>query len=161
MKNPKEIIVHQSSLLRRWRAISNPTVIDQILTHAKQISEKLYNPFDSLLLDESVHELGSWIIHLESGMVIWSEQMYRIFGYEAFSFLPTIDTLFSSVIEEDKKRVEDAFWHILKQKEPCEMSYQIMTAQQALKHIQSHCQIHSNHQDQTSFITGISKSTYL
>ena len=50
-------------------------------------------------------QLGSWSMDLETGIITWSDELYRIFGVDPESFVPTVDGLLERVDPEDVERV--------------------------------------------------------
>jgi len=52
--------------------------------------------------------LGNWKYHVRSGELIWSEQLYRIFGYEPDSFKPNMFMFHSAVHPEDKEKFRES-----------------------------------------------------
>ncbi len=49
---------------------------------------------------EEISKLGSWEVDLRTKKAIWSDQSYKIYGYEPQSFEPTLDLFFSNLLPE-------------------------------------------------------------
>jgi two-component system cell cycle sensor histidine kinase/response regulator CckA len=60
-----------------------------------------------LLRAERTAQLGSWTWHAESGHVEWSDEMFRIFGFEPGAFQPTSEHFFEAVEPLDRARVQE------------------------------------------------------
>ena len=60
------------------------------------------------LLKESqrIAHLGHWDWNVETGAIHWSDETYRIFGYEPGAFDPTRATYFEAIPEPDRQRIE-------------------------------------------------------
>ncbi len=57
---------------------------------------------------QRVAHVGSWNLNLTTGKAEWSEEQYRLFGYEPNSFEPVPEDFLTRLHEEDKKRVMQA-----------------------------------------------------
>jgi PAS domain S-box-containing protein len=53
---------------------------------------------------ERVAHLGTWTWDLASGRVSWSDELYRILGYEPGSVTPSVERFFAAVHPEDRAR---------------------------------------------------------
>ena len=54
---------------------------------------------------QSLAQLGSWQANMESGELIWSDEIFNIFGYEPGSFEPSVDAFHAAVHPDDRKKV--------------------------------------------------------
>ncbi|HZW26637.1 MAG TPA: PAS domain S-box protein [Gallionella sp.] len=52
--------------------------------------------------------LGNWDADMATGKLYWSEEIFRIFGYDPASFKPSIETFMSAVHPDDADRVRDS-----------------------------------------------------
>jgi len=62
-----------------------------------------------MLLKESqrIAHLGHWDWHVATNEIEWSDETYRIFGYEPQSIPVTLETYLGALPEDDRKRVQD------------------------------------------------------
>lgn len=56
---------------------------------------------------ERIVHLGSWMWNTETGAIRWSDEMYRILGYEPGSVDPSVEGFFGLIHPEDRARVEE------------------------------------------------------
>ncbi|HYE54643.1 MAG TPA: PAS domain-containing protein [Chitinophagaceae bacterium] len=56
---------------------------------------------------EKIRNVATWQWDVQSGRIIWGENMFRMFGLPPHSFEPTIDSFISLIHEEDGKRIAD------------------------------------------------------
>jgi len=64
---------------------------------------------EELLVEaERIAHVGSWVWDLETGAVSWSDEMFRILGYDPERDLATSEAFFARVHPEDRQRVEQA-----------------------------------------------------
>lgn len=69
-----------------------------------QTLETLRQNEASLQFAQMIANMGSWEYHVESGKVIWSENNYRILGFEPFALEPTAG-LFEDMVHPDDKHI--------------------------------------------------------
>ncbi|PKB15652.1 PAS domain-containing protein [Flavobacterium sp. 5] len=107
--------------------------------HAK--NELLKSNYDDLLkvnnqlkiFDESskqseiLGKYGSWILNFNTLKINYSDNRYRLLGYEPQEFEPSIDNLFSYVHPEDKKTVDKAFKKAMISMELPSINYRVIT----------------------------------
>ena len=75
------------------------------ITRRKQAEERLRQSQIRLAEAQRIARLGHWEWDLRSGQVIWSEEVYRIFGLTPEKFTPSLESILSYVHPEDKERV--------------------------------------------------------
>ena len=61
-----------------------------------------------LLEAQSLAHMGSWQANLRNGEFSWSDEIYRIFGYDPGSFQPNVQTLNHAIHHDDLKRVRES-----------------------------------------------------
>jgi signal transduction histidine kinase/ActR/RegA family two-component response regulator len=57
---------------------------------------------------ERVAHLGTWTWDIESGRVSWSNEMYRILGFEPGAVKPSVEAFFAAVHPADRERAQAA-----------------------------------------------------
>ena len=75
---------------------------DDVQTALKKLKVREGN-FQQL---EKISNFGSWEVDLITKKSIWSENSYRIYGYEPFSIEPTLDTFFLHILPQDAHRAK-------------------------------------------------------
>ena len=78
------------------------------ITQRKQAEERLRQSQIRLAEAQRIARLGHWEWDLQSGQVIWSEEVYRIFGLTPEEFTPSLESILSYVHPEDKERVSQS-----------------------------------------------------
>jgi PAS domain S-box-containing protein len=74
-----------------------------------KITERALADTEAALIDaQRVAHLGSWDWDLASGSQIWSDEMFRIFGYQPQAFLPNWNVFLRSIHPEDRGEVDKA-----------------------------------------------------
>lgn len=87
----------------------------------KEAEEQLRQRSTQLAEAQELAHLGSWTWDLASGQIGWSNELYRIFGYEPQSFLVTINKFMEHVHPDDQEMVKSTLQRVLDSHE--ELSY--------------------------------------
>lgn len=64
---------------------------------------------DVLKLSHKVTQAGHWYLNLEKNRLYWSDEVYRIHGYEPGSFQPEVASALDFYHPEDRERVSNIF----------------------------------------------------
>ena len=75
------------------------------ITERKRAEEEVRQSQARLAKAQRLAHLGNWEWDLQSGEVIWSEEVYRIFGVKAEEFAPSMDSIMNYVHPDDKEQV--------------------------------------------------------
>jgi signal transduction histidine kinase/PAS domain-containing protein len=70
--------------------------------------ERLRRSEQGLAEAQRVAQLGSWDWRPQTGELTWSDEVYRIFGYEPGAFPPSYERFLSLVYEPDREQVDRA-----------------------------------------------------
>ena len=80
----------------------------QVADLTRELAERdriLHEQVRHLHIAQALAHLGSWSWDIASGEVKWSDELYRIFGYEPQSREMTFDSFVSAVLPDDHDRV--------------------------------------------------------
>jgi PAS domain S-box-containing protein len=80
--------------------IANLAIVSDI-TERKKMEEKLRKSEASLAEAQRIAKLGSWYLDIENDELIWSDEMYRLFGYQPGEVTPTKELFMNHVHPED------------------------------------------------------------
>ncbi len=61
-----------------------------------------------LLEAQSLASIGNWRADLTTGELLWSDEIYRIFGYEPRSFAPSVEAFHAAIHPEDREAVRQS-----------------------------------------------------
>ena len=104
------IVLHLCQNSQPWTALQQETFyritirLGTILNHHLLLQDLHEN---EALLRQAQHigKLGNWTLNFKTGELYWSDEIYRIYGYEPGSFTPTLHNLREFVLPEDKDRL--------------------------------------------------------
>ncbi len=76
------------------------------ITDRKRAEEALRESREKLAEAQYIARMGNWERNLESGKTIWSDQVFRLFGFEPQSFEPSLDRLVELIHPLDRERLD-------------------------------------------------------
>jgi PAS domain S-box-containing protein len=107
------------------------TVID--VTEIKEAEENIKRSEKQLREAQQIAKLGSWELDLLSGRQIWSDEMYRIYGFRPGEIEPDYKTFLALVHPADSAMVGEVTESLLNNPRPMEIDYRIVTSSGRLK----------------------------
>lgn len=100
----------------------------RLATHAAAASN------EQLLRVSELAHIGHFIIDTKTRAVTWTAELFRIFGREPHSFVPTIDSVMASVVDEDRDAVDAAVSSAVKTGQPQRVNFRIRRQTGELRH---------------------------
>lgn len=108
--------VHRARVVRALDFIKRRTLPNRgVFGHAKPVvslramssHDDLVSVREALMADaERISHVGSWVWNVRDQAVHWSDNLYRLFGFEPKSFVPTVETFFEMVHPDDRAWVK-------------------------------------------------------
>jgi PAS domain S-box-containing protein len=63
---------------------------------------------EELLVEaERIAKMGSWVWNIESNQVVWSDELYRILGYDPDKDIASVEAFFEAVHPDDRQQVRE------------------------------------------------------
>jgi PAS domain S-box-containing protein len=91
-----------------------------------------------LIYAEQATHVGSWELSPASEEVVWSNETYRIFGYEPGAVTPGIDLVLERIHPEDRPEVQGAIQAALAGSAPQENEYRIVRPDGMVRTVTTH-----------------------
>ncbi|MEZ5894553.1 MAG: PAS domain S-box protein [Parvularculaceae bacterium] len=95
--------------------------------------QALRNAKKSLDRAQRIAEMGSWEWNIISNELSWSDQIYRMFGYEVGEITPTYKAFLDHIHEEDRATVEAAIEQAVERRSPYDINHRIVLADGRVK----------------------------
>jgi diguanylate cyclase (GGDEF)-like protein len=121
-------LVHQ-----RLKAVPGPDgEAEFILTMLEDVTDRWRTLEDlrvseaSLKRSQSMAKIGSWHYRFGSNEVVWSDQMYILWGHKPGGFQPTRAAILARIDGQDRPKVIKAIVETLRQREPVEVMFRLI-----------------------------------
>ena len=105
------------------------------VTSVMQVEQSLKESRHSLAEAQRTAHLGSWTLDVKTGEKTWSDEHFRIFGYEPHEITPTRHNFAAAVYPDDRERVS---WHteeVLIGKLPYDIEYRVVRLDGEIRNI--------------------------
>ncbi len=138
-KNQKERQIADSASPIR-DALGNITgvvLIFRDVTEEYQIHEKLKESEVRYKNAERIAHFGSWEMDLATGKCIWSDEFFRICGYEPGSFEPTAETGFKIIHPDDQNRAAKQVNNTIENGQPYDIIKRIIQKDNSIRWVRS------------------------
>jgi PAS domain S-box-containing protein len=90
-----------------------------------------------LSLTERISQIGTWELLLESQQVNWSEELYKLYGFQTNDFKPTLQINEDVVAPDFREKVKKELDSAVNQKRPFAVEYQIQQPSGSRKYVLS------------------------
>jgi len=114
------------------------------ITDRKRADEALRRSEALLKEAQEVAHIGHWEIDFASGQLMWSEEVYRIFGRSPKTFAPTREAFLEAVHPEDREAVRRAFEESLEGCKPYQTTHRIVRPDGNVRIVQEKSRIYSD-----------------
>ena len=93
------------------------------------------------LLDaQEIAHLGSWTLDLVTGVLLWSDEIYRIFELDQQHFEPTYAAFVAAIHPQDRSAVDQAYTQSLVSRSPYQIEHRLRMPDGRIKWVQERCQ---------------------
>jgi PAS domain S-box-containing protein len=103
------------------------------------LTERLHYSEYLLRQAQRIGRIGNWRLQLNTGELIWSDEVFRIFGYEPASFMPDDEKFYAVVFEEDFERVSQFRHSALHTGETHSIEYRIKLPDGEIRWVHEQC----------------------
>jgi PAS domain S-box-containing protein len=103
----------------------------------KQAEQQLRRSEAFLGEGQRISHTGSWGWVLSSGKVTWSEEHYRVLGFEPGKEEPSVDLFLSALHPEDRSRVRHTFEEETRAKRAYAISYRVVVPDGSIRHLRT------------------------
>jgi len=109
------------------------------ISKRKQAALELQHNQELLKEAERLGKLGSWELDLPSGVLRWSEEVYRIFELDPARFAPSYENFLSVIHPDDRDGVNHAYQRSLQDQQPYHIEHRLLFADGRVKWVREHC----------------------
>ncbi len=121
-------------------AIIGGVVVCKDITEPRQTMDALQQSRKSLAEAQRIGRMGSWELNLETGLLVWSDEIFRIFEIDSQCFGASYEAFLALIHPEDRDRVNDAYAESLKKRIPYEIEHRLRFLDGRIKHVRERCE---------------------
>ena len=118
----------------------NVALLNKIEEHARTM-EALRNSQVRLAEAQRIAHLGGWEWDIRSGTLIWSDEVFRIFGMAPGGRAPTFSEFIGWMPPEDARNVERSLFRAIAEKKPFNMDHRILLAGGDARHVHAQAEL--------------------
>jgi len=89
---------------------------------------------------EKIAKIGHWQLNITENILLWSDEIYRIFGLEPQEFGATYEAFLDNIHHEDRELVNKAYTNSLKSKQPYEIVHRLLLKNGDIKYVRENCE---------------------
>ncbi|AFD00691.1 putative PAS sensor signal transduction histidine kinase [Methanocella conradii HZ254] len=105
------------------------------VTERKKAEKALIKSRAILSRAQRIAHIGNWAWNLKTGEMQWSDEIFRIFGYEPGEIRPTCEWLMSRIHPEDREMMEKSVEVALKENRLFNIDYRIIASDGSIRYI--------------------------
>lgn len=117
------------------------------LYQKKNLSEKyVKHSEDGLKIAQGIAHVGSWVWNIVDNSAVWSDEQFRIFGYEPGTIVAKYDLFLNALHPEDKEKVTKAVHETLHNNVPYQIECRIVRPTNETRIIYAQGTVYRNNQ---------------
>ncbi len=120
------LLTHKSPLFDTQASLIGMVGIARDITKEHQLEEELKQSRSYLIDAQSIAKIGHWEWDIAQDKLIWSDEIYKIFGYEPQEFNATYDAFFNTIHPDDKEAVSEAVNQAVESKNDYDIFHRII-----------------------------------
>ena len=124
------------------------------ITERKEVKKALEKGNAWLNEAQSMANLGSWEWDIKTNQENWSDELYRIYGFEPQTFQPTYDSFLKALHPKDRSRVADSAKQALKGIKPYDIECRITRPNGETRYLHCKSEVFRNSQGEPVRMVG-------
>jgi len=117
-------------------SIGGIIVFSEVITEQVMAQEALRESESSLKRSQSIAHVGHWMWDTQTNTVMWSDEMYRIFGIDRTAFTGNLDEVINAAIHpDDKGRVLQSNAAVINEQHPEVLDYRVVWSDGTVHHV--------------------------
>lgn len=128
--------------------------ITRDITERKKAEEQIEKSQTSLKMAQSIAHLGSWELDIVTGTGFWSEEMFRLFGFDPAGGVPHLTDFLEKVHPADRRRLMQAQQRAIESGEPVVLEYRSNSKQGELRYYKATFQVMPDENGKIRHVTG-------
>jgi PAS domain S-box-containing protein len=112
------------------------------LTERKLAEEQLRRSERGLAEAQRIAHLGNWDLDLVQNVLIWSDEIYRIFEIDPKKFDASYEAFLDAIHPDDRELVNNAYTESVKNKVPYDIEHRLLMKDGRVKYVNEKCETH-------------------
>src|SRR5438105_10080418 len=121
---------------RTSQLLAANTELEKEIAERQRTEEKLRGSKAFLSEGQRISHTGSWSWNVFSGTVAWSEEHFRIFGFDPEKTEPSFQLFLETVHPEDRSFIERSLDEAVRDKSGFDLEFRIALADGSIRHVQ-------------------------
>lgn len=88
---------------------------------------------------QEIAQVGHWELDLTSNVLVWSDEIYRIFEVDKHNFEPSYDLFLENIHPEDRESVDNAYNDSLRNKTQFDITHRLKMRDGRIKYVHDKC----------------------
>ncbi|MFO7889469.1 MAG: PAS domain S-box protein [bacterium] len=105
-----------------------------------EIEKERIQAVELMKKSQEIAHIGSWRLDLRTNHLIWSDEVYKIFGLDPQEFDPTYENFLEAIHPEDREIVNEIFKKSLKNKQSYNIDHRILRPDGTVRIVQEKCE---------------------
>lgn len=110
------------------------------ITERKRAEDALCESLESLNEAQRVSHVGSWEFDLVGNVLVWSDEIFRIFEIDPKQFGASYEAFLHAIHPDDREAVNRVYAESLENRQPYEIEHRLLMADGRIKHVHEHCE---------------------
>ncbi len=135
-------------------AIADMCALELEYDERRQVEVNLRESEETLNRAQTIAHLGSWVCDIATGYERWSDEQFRIFGYQPGEIQPTVELFLECVHADDRDRVKQIYQDIEDGINAYECEYRIIRPNGDIRYIHARGEVNRTQNLKNSKIMG-------
>ncbi|MBI1891454.1 MAG: EAL domain-containing protein [Burkholderiales bacterium] len=131
-KQSEDMLREDRNMLER-RVIARTAALNQELDEIRRLEQVVLKREYQLAESQRLAHLGSWQWEIASDVVIWSDELFRIFGVDMDKFRGTFEQYLERIHPDDRAMAQNTIQHAIQSHAPYSFVHRVVTSSGAEK----------------------------
>ncbi len=133
---PVELSISALQLNGHWHAVA----ILRDISERKIAQEKLRHSEAGLREAQRIALLGNWELDLQSGVLSWSDEIFRIFELDPGNFGASYEAFLAAIHPDDRDSVNQAYTESVKSRTAYDIDHRLLMPDGRIKYVHERCE---------------------
>lgn len=102
------LLTQKSPLIDKGGLLLGMVGISRDITEEYSLKDDIKEAHQHLIDAQKIAKVGHWKWNIQTGKLAWSDEIYRVFGFEPQEFEPTYEAFLNTIHPDDREMVSDA-----------------------------------------------------